>query len=137
MKKSKLIALLCGFVFLFSFLAGCGGGGKDDNGGKLELLVDMHGYMPTLNTEPTPESPTVILSTRLIEEAFEEANPDIDIVWARSKPVGGLEAEVSQWFVTQIAGGNCPAIAASFYKDCSFCGDRTRKKIGRRLTNFP
>ena len=25
MKKSKLIALLCGFVFLFSFLAGCGG----------------------------------------------------------------------------------------------------------------
>ena len=79
MKKSKLIAMLCSFVFLFSFLAGCGGG-KDDGDGKIELLVDMHGYMPTLNTEPTPESPTVILSTRLIEEAFEEMNSDIDIV---------------------------------------------------------
>ena len=128
MKKSKLIALLCGFVFLFSFLAGCGGGGKDDNGGKLELLVDMHGYMPTLNTEPTPESPTVILSTRLIEEAFEEANSDIDIVWARSKPVGGLEAEVSQWFVTQFAGSNCPAIAFSWgtqYQDRDYYVDLT------------
>lgn len=128
MNKKKFVSLLLSCVFACALLVGCSGNG-DDNNGKLELLVDMHGYMPTLNTEPTAESPTVILSTRLIEEAFEEANQDIDVTWARSKPVGGLEAEVSQWFVTQIAGDNCPAIAFSWgtqYQDRDYYVDLTK-----------
>lgn len=43
--------------------------------------------------------------------------------------VGGLEAEVSQWFVTQIAGDNCPAIAFSWgtqYQDRDYYVDMTK-----------
>ena len=61
----KLVAMLLGLLFAFGLLVGCGGGGKK-NDGKIELLVDMHGLMPTLNTEPTTENPTVILATRRI-----------------------------------------------------------------------
>lgn len=127
--------LLCVFLVMGAFV-GCGShptsGTEGDSGssdGKIELLVDMHGYMPTLNEEPTPENPTVILATRRIAEAFERENPNIKIKWARSKPVGGLEAEVSQWFVTQIAGGTCPAIAFSWgnqYQDRDYYVDLTK-----------
>ena len=125
MKKKKLISVLLSCVFIFAFFVGCG---EKKTDGKIELLVDMHGYMPTLNEEPTAENPTVILSTRRIQEAFEAENPNIKITWARSKPVGGLEAEVSQWFVTQIAGDNCPAIAFSWgtgYQDRDYYVDLT------------
>ncbi len=124
--RKKIVAILLCFVFALALFVGCGGK-KDD--GKIELLVDMHGLMPTLNTEPTTENPTVILATRRIQEAFEKENPDIKIKWARSKPVGGLEAEVSQWFVTQIAGDNCPAIAFSWgtqYQDRDYYVDMTK-----------
>ena len=47
-------------------------------------------------------------------ERFRELYPNVTIEWARSKPVGGLEIDTSQWFITQIAGGSCPAIAFSW-----------------------
>ena len=74
--RKKIVAILLCFVFALALFVGCGGK-KDD--GKIELLVDMHGLMPTLNTEPTTENPTVILATRRIQEAFEKENPDIKI----------------------------------------------------------
>ena len=43
-----------------------------------------------------------------------DENPDIEIVWARTKPVGGLDSEVAQWFTTQIAGKTIPAITFSW-----------------------
>lgn len=112
MTLKRLLTVFLVFA-LFLMAASCKNG-DDDGDGTIELLIDMHGLMPTLNTEPTTENPTVILATRLIADKFMELNPDIKIKWARSKPVGGLEAEVSQWFITQIAGNNCPAIAFSW-----------------------
>lgn len=50
--RKKIVAILLCFVFALALFVGCGGK-KDD--GKIELLVDMHGLMPTLNTEPTTE----------------------------------------------------------------------------------
>ncbi len=81
---------------------------------KIQLVVDLHGYMPTTSRTPTADEPLVFNSTHYIAEAFMEENPDIEIIFARTKPVGGMDAEVSQWFTTQIAGGTVPAIAFSW-----------------------
>lgn len=81
---------------------------------KIMLVVDLHGYTPSTGRIATAEDPDVFNSTYYIAEAFMEENPDVEIVWARTKPVGGMEAEVAQWFTTQIAGGTVPAIAFSW-----------------------
>lgn len=80
----------------------------------VKLVVDMHGWMPTVNTEPTAENPTVFLSPQKIADKFMEENPHITIAWARTKPVGGLEQELAEWFTTQINAGTVPAIAFSW-----------------------
>ncbi len=82
--------------------------------GKVQLIVDLHGYTPSTSRTPTADDPDVFNSTYYIAEAFMEENPDVEIIWARTKPVGGLDAEVAQWFTTQIAGGTVPAIAFSW-----------------------
>lgn len=81
---------------------------------KTRLVVDLHGYMPSTSRTPTADEPLVFNSTYYIAQAFMEENPDIEIIWARTKPVGGMDAEVAQWFTTQIAGGTVPAIAFSW-----------------------
>lgn len=78
---------------------------------EVELLIDMHGWMPTINTEPTADNPTVFLSTQKIADEFMTTHPNIKIKWARSKPVGGLDKELAEWFTTQINAGTAPAIA--------------------------
>lgn len=122
-----LSGLLC-LLLIFGTVA-CNGGGKkdpdasgknDDTTGKtsstdknkqVELLVDLHGFIPSINKEPTAENPNVFLSTQKIADEFTKLNPNIKIKWARSKPVGGLQKELSEWFTTQINAGTCPAIA--------------------------
>lgn len=89
---------------------------SESNNNKTRLVVDLHGYMPTTSRTPTADEPLVFNSTHYIAEAFMEENPDIEIVWARTKPVGGMDAEVAQWFTTQIAGGTIPAVAFSWGK---------------------
>jgi raffinose/stachyose/melibiose transport system substrate-binding protein len=93
-------------------------GAKDENvteySGEIELLVDLHGWMPTLNTEPTAENPTVFRSPQDIADKFNELYPNITIKWARNKPVGGLQTELAEWFTTQINAGTVPAIAFSW-----------------------
>ena len=84
------------------------------NSNKIKLVVDLHGYRPSIDRVPTAQDKEVFNSTYYIAEEFMELNPDIEIVWARTKPVGGLETEVAQWFTTQIAGGEVPAIAFSW-----------------------
>ncbi len=81
---------------------------------KIKLVVDLHGYTPSTSRIATAEDPDVFNSTYYIAEAFMEENPDVEIVWARTKPVGGMDAEVAQWFTTQIAGETVPAIAFSW-----------------------
>lgn len=82
--------------------------------GKVQLIVDLHGYTPSTSRTPTAEDPDVFNSTYYIAEAFMAENPDVEIVWARTKPVGGMDSEVAQWFTTQIAGGTVPAVAFSW-----------------------
>jgi raffinose/stachyose/melibiose transport system substrate-binding protein len=79
-------------------------------GRPVKLAVDLHGWMPTLNTEPTAENPNVFKSTQLIADEFMKLHPNVTIEWARTKPVGGLQTEVAEWLTTQVSAGTAPAI---------------------------
>lgn len=92
-------------------LSACGNRGNQD--GTDTLLVDMHSYMPTKNTTPTPESPVVVQASRVIAEAYQERT-GVTIKWADSKPTNGSTTEVSEWFTNQISGNRCPAIGFSW-----------------------
>ena len=109
--RAAIAVLLCALVVALCIIPFINSGASS---GKIRLVVDLHGYTPTTNRTPTADSPDVFNSTYYIAEAFMEENPDIEIVWARTKPVGGMDAEVAQWFTTQIAGGTVPAIAFSW-----------------------
>lgn len=86
-------------------------GPQEIAGGRpVTLSVDLHGWMPTVNTEATAENPTVFLSTGKIAEEFMKLHPNVKIQWARTKPVGGLSEEVAQWLTTQVSAGTAPAI---------------------------
>lgn len=84
--------------------------GEINNGEPITLLVDMHSYTPTLNTEPTPEKPEVILSTQKLADAFTELHPNVTIEWVRTKPQENA-ISAAEWFTTQIAAGTGPAVA--------------------------
>lgn len=86
------------------------GPGEIAGGRPVTLLVDLHGWMPTINTEPTAENPTVFRSTQLIADEFMKMHPNVKIEWARTKPVGGLGGEVAEWLTTQVSAGTAPAI---------------------------
>ncbi|MFC3802762.1 ABC transporter substrate-binding protein [Cohnella sp. GCM10012308] len=90
---------------------GTDAGPKEIAGGRpVTLTVDLHGWMPTVNTEPTAENPTVFLSTQKIADAFMKLHPNVKIAWARTKPVGKLQNEIAEWLTTQISAGTAPAI---------------------------
>lgn len=136
-KSAALIA--CAFIMLAapgcsvsppsgpnSSEVGGGSGTGDQSGGSsnsseepidftqpVTLTVDLHGWMPTINSTPTPESPTVFNSPQRIADAFTELYPNVTIKWARTKPLG-TEEELAQWFTTQINAGTVPAIAFSW-----------------------
>ncbi|MCI5838321.1 MAG: extracellular solute-binding protein [Christensenellaceae bacterium] len=109
--KKCAIALLAAIVTAVCLIPFFGSAGKS---GKIQLVVDLHGYTPSVSRIPTAEDPDVFNSTYYIAEAFMKENPDVEIVWARTKPVGGMDSEVAQWFTTQIAGGTVPAVAFSW-----------------------
>lgn len=82
---------------------GSGGGGDKD---KVTLIVDLHGWMPTINTTATASTPNVYNSPRYIAEAFEKLYPEVKIEWARTKNVGGssndASGEMSSYFINAI-----------------------------------
>ena len=110
LKKSAAAALVVavGTMCVIPFFKGAA------SSDKIQLVVDLHGYMPSVSRIPTADDPEVFYSTHYIAEAFMKENPDVEIVWARTKPVGGMDSEVAQWFTTQIAGGTVPAVAFSW-----------------------
>ncbi len=117
MKSKTLIvkkALVAAMVLCIAALSIIPFVGNAFAGGKIRLVVDLHGYMPSTSRTPTAEDPEVFNSTYYIAQSFMEENPDVEIVWARTKPVGGMDSEVAQWFTTQIAGGTVPAVAFSW-----------------------
>jgi len=119
--NKKLSKLLCSFVclvFAFSAFSGCVTNGQNSSssqdGSKTStLFVDMHSYMPTKNTTPTPESPVVVQASRIIADAY-QSKTGVKIKWADSKPTSGSTADVSEWFINRINGDNCPAIGFSW-----------------------
>lgn len=110
MKKSTLSTILSALISIS--LCSCKTPTEDNE--TITLLVDFHGWGPTLNTEPTLENPKVIQTPQLIVNRFMELNPNIKIKWVRNKNVSALEEEMSQWFTTQIETNNCPTIAYSW-----------------------
>lgn len=111
MKKWK--SVLCGGLALAMAAVCLPACGESGNGGKVELLVDLHGWMPSSSTVTSAGSQPYKATQQLADE-FMKLNPDIKISWATTKPVGGTEDEVATWFTTRISNGACPAIAFSW-----------------------
>lgn len=108
----RMLCIFCAVALIFSCIS-C----KKNNGGgsdTVTLLIDMHGWGPTLNTTPTPENPKVVRTPQLVADEFMKLYPNVKIKWVRNKNVSALEEEMSQWFTTQISTGNCPTIAYSW-----------------------
>lgn len=118
----KWIALLVCLALMLA-VAGCYRGGDNADSGNgsdsgwngivinegkpLTLIVDLNGLMPTTNTEPTEQQPTVFRSIQEITDEFCEMFPNVTVEWAYSKKSVGNWA---QWMTTQIAAGDAPDI---------------------------
>jgi len=113
MKKNsitKIISLLAVFSICLTS-AGCGGSREDKN--KVELVVDLHGWMPSSSTMTSAGSQPYTATQDLADE-FMKLNPDIKIKWATTKPVGDTDDTIATWFTTKISTDSCPAIAFSW-----------------------
>ena len=111
MKKAMtFLCLLLAVMTAGLTLFGCG---EDPAGGQVELLVDLHGWMPSSSTSTSAGNQPYRATQQLADE-FMQLNPDVKITWATTKPVGGTEDEVATWFTTRINNGSCPAIAFSW-----------------------
>ena len=111
MKKFAVLILSVMLALSVCACGGAGGGGADGN--KIKLLVDLHGWTPTINTTATASTPEVFNSPRYIAAAFEKLYPEVKIEWVRNKNINSSDAqgEMSSYFVNAIARGNCPVIA--------------------------
>lgn len=78
-----------------------------NDGKPLTLLVDINGLMPTTNTEPTEQQPTVFRSIQDITDEFTEMFPNVRVQWAYSKKSVG---DWAQWMTTQISSSDAPDI---------------------------
>ncbi|MGM9814187.1 MAG: ABC transporter substrate-binding protein [Candidatus Enteromonas sp.] len=103
-----------------------GPGGIVLNDGKpLRLLFDLNGLMPTSNTEPTEQQPTVFRSIQDIADEFCEFYPNVTIDWAYSKKTVG---DWAQWMTNQVATNDAPDIVmmhGSEYSDRNWFCDLT------------
>lgn len=134
MKRINLLASLliivslasCGKNEVSSTSTSSGIDGIVINDGKpLELLVDLNGLMPTTNTEPTEQQPTVFRSIQDIANEFCSMFPNVTINWAYSKKSVG---DWAQWLTTQVASGDAPDIVmmhGSKYSDRGWYEDLT------------
>lgn len=129
MKKTPycILAALIGGTF-----CACSSGGGSGDTDKVKLIVDLHGWMPTINTTATASTPNVYNSPRYIAEAFEKLYPEVKIEWARTKNVSGgsndMAGEMSSYFINAIEKGTCPAIAFTWgtaYQDRDYYIDLT------------
>ncbi len=114
--RSKMIAAVIAGVMSLGTLAGCTqeieladswNGILINEGKPITLLVDINGLLPTTNTEPTEQQPTVFRSIQEITDEFTEMFPNVTIEWAYSKKSVG---DWAQWMTTQIAADEAPDI---------------------------
>ncbi|MBO4540617.1 MAG: carbohydrate ABC transporter substrate-binding protein [Bacilli bacterium] len=96
-----------------------------NNGEPITLLLDLNGLMPTTNTEPTEQQPTVFRSIQDITDEFIARFPNVSVEWAYSKKSVG---DWAQWMTTQVASENAPDIVmmhGSEYSDRGWYEDLT------------
>lgn len=105
------------------------GSGREDiiinNGEPITLLCDLNGLLPTTNTEPTEQQPTVFRSIQDITDEFCAMFPNVTIEWAYSKKSVG---DWAQWMTTQVASNDAPDIVmmhGSEYSDRGWYEDLT------------
>jgi ABC-type glycerol-3-phosphate transport system substrate-binding protein len=139
MKKFLMVALIALTAASLAFAAGgsqqstSGAAGvkapaglPQINGGR-PITLRVEGTMtPTLNTVPTPESPTVIQSTARLAERFTQMYPNVTIEWVRDVPNTAIGK--AEWWTTQVAAGNPPAIGMLYgdlYLDRDWLWDLT------------
>ena len=103
--------------------------GREDivinNGEPITLLCDLNGLLPTTNTEPTEQQPTVFRSIQDITDEFCAMFPNVTIEWAYSKKSVG---DWAQWMTTQVAAKDAPDIVmmhGSEYSDRGWYEDLT------------
>lgn len=124
----KILSCLMAMAMMFTV---CACGSDNTSGDKVKLIVDLHGWMPTINTTATASTPTVYNSPRVIAEKFTELYPDVEIEWARTKSIGSssdISGEMSSYFINAISKGTCPAIAFTWgtaYQDRDYYIDLT------------
>lgn len=113
----RLIVLLMSIAMMLPF-AGCGSGntsssvksgdyGVVNDGKPVTLLLELGGFIPSANTEPTAEAPTVFRSMQYLADEFTKMYPNVTIEWDNTK---GSFGNWSQWMTTQVAAGTAPAV---------------------------
>lgn len=96
-----------------------------NDGKPIELIFDLNGLLPTTNTEPTEQQPTVFRSIQDIADEFCKMFPNVTINWAYSKKSVG---DWAQWMTTQVASNDAPDIVmmhGSKYSDRGWYEDLT------------
>ena len=132
MKQNKFLCVVMAFLVMF-LASSCkkSGGNSVDSGTtkeKITLYVDLHSLRPSLSSTPTAENPDVVLSTKYIIDAFEEANPNIKVKVDRTKDVTGNQESASQWLINKINNNDCPAIVftwGTYFQDRNYYVDLT------------
>lgn len=71
------------------------------------LYADLHESQPTINTEPTEETPVVKVVGQQIADAWLEDKPNVTVEWTRNKIMGGHEAFI-EWMTLQLNADTAP-----------------------------
>ena len=119
--KKLLSVLVCAALLLS--LAACGGtgasGGAANAGtgnftaheglpeGDVKLLVHLQCANPTINEEPTEESPTVFNSTRYITNAYTQLYPNVSIEYFYNFKSQDTAGQIEEQSIL-VSGGTCP-----------------------------
>ena len=118
----KLIAILLCVAMACSLVA-CGGTSNSGSSGPvntgnfaahdglpegdIKLLVHLQSASPTINEEPTEESPTVFNSTRYITQAYEELYPNVTIEFFYNFKSTDAATQIEEQSIL-VSGGTCP-----------------------------
>ena len=76
---------------------------------QVNLLIDFHNFTPSLNDEPTEETPTVFKSSTTILEEWLKDKPNVSVEWSRGKDMSS-QAPMLEWMNIQLNAGNAPDI---------------------------
>ena len=76
---------------------------------EVDLKLFLQSYNPTVNTEPTEESPSVFLSSQIIADEYLRLHPNVTIEWVRSLVASNAEEHLEKMNILANAG-NAPDV---------------------------